>query len=42
MSLHIGSTAPDFTQESTDGVISFHQWLKAIRPYLRVTPQPNR
>jgi thioredoxin-dependent peroxiredoxin len=27
MSLHIGSTAPDFTQESTDGPISFHQWL---------------
>ena len=27
MSLHIGSIAPDFTQESTEGPIAFHQWL---------------
>ncbi len=27
MSLHIGSIAPDFTQESTEGSISFHAWL---------------
>jgi|SRR5450432_4891764 hypothetical protein len=27
MSLHIGSIAPDFTQESTDGPLAFHQWL---------------
>jgi alkyl hydroperoxide reductase subunit AhpC len=27
MSLHIGSVAPDFTQESTAGSISFHDWL---------------
>jgi thioredoxin-dependent peroxiredoxin len=27
MSLHIGSIAPDFTQESTEGSISFHEWL---------------
>lgn len=27
MSLRIGSTAPDFTQESTAGTISFHEWL---------------
>ena len=27
MSLHIGSIAPDFEQESTKGRISFHQWL---------------
>jgi alkyl hydroperoxide reductase subunit AhpC len=27
MSLHIGSVAPDFSQESTEGPISFHQWL---------------
>jgi alkyl hydroperoxide reductase subunit AhpC len=27
MSLHIGSIAPDFTQESTQGPIQFHQWI---------------
>jgi alkyl hydroperoxide reductase subunit AhpC len=27
MSLHIGSIAPDFTQDSTEGPIAFHQWL---------------
>jgi alkyl hydroperoxide reductase subunit AhpC len=27
MGLHIGSIAPDFTQESTEGTINFHQWL---------------
>ena len=27
MALHIGSIAPDFTQESTDGPIHFHQWI---------------
>jgi thioredoxin-dependent peroxiredoxin len=27
MGLHIGSIAPDFTQESTEGPISFHNWL---------------
>jgi alkyl hydroperoxide reductase subunit AhpC len=27
MSLHIGSVAPDFSQESTEGPISFHEWL---------------
>lgn len=26
MSLHLGDTAPDFTQASTDGSIEFHQW----------------
>ncbi len=26
MSLHLGSIAPDFTQESTKGPISFHAW----------------
>lgn len=25
--LHIGDTAPDFTQESTQGTIRFHEWL---------------
>jgi alkyl hydroperoxide reductase subunit AhpC len=27
MGLHIGSTAPDFTQESTEGTIKFHEWI---------------
>lgn len=27
MSLRLGDTAPDFTQESTEGQIHFHQWL---------------
>ncbi|MCE3028749.1 peroxiredoxin [Salinicola sp. DM10] len=26
MALQLGDTAPDFTQESTEGPISFHQW----------------
>jgi alkyl hydroperoxide reductase subunit AhpC len=27
MSLRLGDTAPDFTQDSTDGPIRFHQWI---------------
>lgn len=27
MALQLGDTAPDFTAETTDGPISFHQWL---------------
>jgi alkyl hydroperoxide reductase subunit AhpC len=27
MGLHIGSVAPDFSQESTEGPIAFHRWL---------------
>lgn len=27
MALHLGSVAPDFTQESTEGPIHFHQWI---------------
>ncbi|HTW87715.1 MAG TPA: peroxiredoxin [Candidatus Binataceae bacterium] len=27
MPLHIGSIAPDFTQESTEGTIHFHEWI---------------
>ena len=26
MSIQIGATAPDFTQESTEGTINFHEW----------------
>ena len=27
MTLHLGSIAPDFTQESTEGTIKFHEWM---------------
>ncbi len=27
MTVHIGSIAPDFTQESTEGTIKFHDWI---------------
>jgi len=27
MSIQIGSIAPDFTQESTEGTIKFHEWI---------------
>ncbi len=27
MSIYLGSIAPDFKQESTEGTISFHEWL---------------
>lgn len=27
MSIQLGDTAPDFTQDSSEGVINFHQWL---------------
>jgi len=29
MALQLGQIAPDFEQDSTDGIISFHQWLGA-------------
>ena len=27
MTLHLGSIAPDFTQDSTEGPIKFHEWI---------------
>ena len=27
MSIRLGSTAPDFTQDSTEGTVNFHEWL---------------
>ena len=27
MSLKLGDTAPDFTAETTEGTIKFHQWI---------------
>ncbi len=27
MTLHLGDTAPDFTEDSTEGPIQFHKWI---------------
>jgi thioredoxin-dependent peroxiredoxin len=27
MTIHLGGTAPDFTQKSTEGTIRFHEWI---------------
>ncbi|HAB91230.1 MAG TPA: peroxidase, partial [Pseudomonas sp.] len=27
MSIQLGDTAPDFKQDSSEGLISFHEWL---------------
>jgi alkyl hydroperoxide reductase subunit AhpC len=27
MGLHIGTTAPDFTAETTEGTVHFHEWI---------------
>ena len=27
MAIHLGDTAPDFTAETTQGTINFHEWL---------------
>jgi hypothetical protein len=35
MSVRLGDTALDFSAESSEGQINFHQ------PYLRLTPQPK-
>src|SRR5437763_17209109 len=29
MGLRLGDTAPDFTQDSTEGPVSFHSWIGA-------------
>jgi hypothetical protein len=49
MSLRINSEAPNFTAETTDGKIDFHQWArrkfprsrKALKPLLRIAPHPR-
>ena len=57
MALRLSDIAPEFTQESTEGTILFHDWVvgewavlktkllkgwEDQRPYLRMTPQPNK
>ncbi len=49
MTLQLGDTAPDFTAETTEGELSFYEWLgnqnrgfTTLKSYLRVTPQPSR
>ena len=53
MTLRLGDTAPDFVQDSTEGTIHFHEGagmvaerfpkgFQAVKPYLRLTPQPNK
>ena len=27
MAIHLGDTAPDFTAETTQGTVNFHEWL---------------
>ncbi len=32
MTLQLGDTAPDFTAETTEGSISFHDWIERYCP----------
>ena len=44
MSLRINDMAPDFTAETTQGLIHFHRWIGdelTIKPYLRTVRQPT-
>ena len=49
MTLQLGDTAPDFTAETTEGELSFYEWLGNqwgvhydVEADLRVTLQPYR
>ena len=42
MSLTIGDTAPDFTAQTTEGPISFHDWIGDSWAVLFRTPAPSR
>src|ERR1700683_1469336 len=39
MSLRINDTAPDFTAETTQGTIHFHEWMGCGRPILFSPPK---
>ena len=45
MSLRLNSEAPDFTAETTEGTINFHEWIgdgwNSPKPYIRIVPQPK-
>jgi alkyl hydroperoxide reductase subunit AhpC len=47
MPVRIGDEAPDFTAETTEGTIRFHEWKKypqgfeTHKPYLRTVAQPR-
>ena len=41
MSLRLGDTAPDFSAESSEAKAKFPHGWKALKPYLRLTPQPK-
>jgi hypothetical protein len=40
--LRLGDTAPDFAQDPAELAQRFPKGFKAVRPYLRITPQPNK
>ncbi len=46
MTLRLGDIAPDFMAQTTHGTFRFHarfpKGFVAKKPYLRVTPQPNK
>ena len=53
MGLSINDTAPDFEADTTQGRISFHDWIadswavlfshpkESVKPYIRIVPQPR-
>ena len=42
MSIRLDDIASDFEQDSSEGRIRSPQGYRAVKPYLRLTPQPNR
>jgi hypothetical protein len=45
MSLRINSEAPNFTAETTEGTINFHDWIgdgwNSPKSYIPIVPQPK-